>query len=117
MLAIPARSGGVTTAWTTPSWSASVTATRVSDWLNYDAVALAHAAMTATAPIVGEQLRSFWRVYPGVTRLDATASRDVFHRFTLSLTARNLLDVQRGEPDNLTVVPGRTITAGVRASF
>jgi iron complex outermembrane receptor protein len=117
MLAIPARSGGITTAWTTPSWSASVTATRVSDWLNYDAVALAHAAMTATAPIVGEQLRSFWRVYPGVTRLDATASRDVFHRFTLSLTARNLLDVQRGEPDNLTVVPGRTITAGVRASF
>jgi iron complex outermembrane receptor protein len=44
-------------------------------------------------------------------------SREVFQRFTLSLTARNLLDVQRGEPDNLTIVPGRTITAGVQATF
>jgi iron complex outermembrane recepter protein len=117
MLAIPARSGGLMTTWTRPSWSASISATRVSDWLNYDAIALSQAAMAATSPIVGEQLRSFWRLYPGVTRLDATISRDVFQRFTVALAARNLLDVQRGEPDNLTVVPGRTITAGVKASF
>jgi iron complex outermembrane receptor protein len=117
MLAVPARSGGLTTAWTTPAWSASLSATRVSDWLNYDAIALAEASATATAPIVGPPLRSFWRRYPGITRLDATMSREVFQRFTLSLTARNLLDVQRGEPDNLTIVPGRTITAGVQATF
>jgi iron complex outermembrane receptor protein len=117
MLGVPARSGGLTAAWTTPSWSASLTATRVADWVNYDALALAAAATTATSPIVGEQLRSFWRMYPGVTRIDVSASRDVFRGFTLVLTARNLLDVQRGEPDNLTVVPGRTITGGVSATF
>lgn len=117
MLAVPAQSGGLTTAWTTPRWAASITATRVSNWVNYDAVALAQASASATSPIVGEQLRSFWRLYPGVTRLDAMVSRDVLQRFTLSLAARNLLDVQRGEPDNLTVLPGRTISAGVKASF
>lgn len=117
MLAVPARSGGLTTAWTTPTWSASISATRVSDWMNYDALALAQASVAATSPIVGEQLRGYWRLYPGVTRLDATVSRDVFQRFTVSITARNLLDVQRGEPDNLTIVPGRTISAGVKASF
>jgi hypothetical protein len=35
----------------------------------------------------------------------------------LSLMADNLLDVRQGEPDNLTILPGRTISAGVRARF
>jgi iron complex outermembrane receptor protein len=117
MLGVPARSGGLTAAWTAARWTASVSATRVTDWLNYDAIALAMASSTASYPIVGGQLRSFWRQYPGVTRIDANASRDIFRRFTLMLAARNLLDVQRGEPDNLTVVPGRTISAGVTAKF
>jgi iron complex outermembrane receptor protein len=33
------------------------------------------------------------------------------------LTADNLLDRQRGEPDNLTIVPGRTLLLGLRAAF
>lgn len=117
MLAVPARSGGLTAAWKASTWSTSLTATRVSNWVNYDGIGLALASSTATSPIVGEQLRSFWRLYPGVTRLDASISRDAFQRFTLVLTARNLLDVQRGEPDDLTVVPGRSLTAGVAAKF
>jgi iron complex outermembrane receptor protein len=36
---------------------------------------------------------------------------------TVVLTGRNLLDAQRGEPDNVTVVPGRTLTAGLQAKF
>jgi iron complex outermembrane receptor protein len=83
--------------------------------VNYDAIALATSSVIA--PVVGEQLRSFWRPYAGVTRLDASLTRDVFRRLTLALTARNLLDVQRGEPDNLTVVPGRTLSAGVTTKF
>jgi iron complex outermembrane receptor protein len=117
MLGVPARSGGLTTTWTSSRWAASISATRVSDWVNYDALALATASATGTYPIVGEQLRSFWRKYPGVTRIDANASRDIFHRFTLVLAAHNLLDVQRGEPDNFTVVPGRTVSAGMSAKF
>jgi len=33
------------------------------------------------------------------------------------VTGTNLLDRQQGEPDNATVLPGRTVTAGVRATF
>src|SRR5437762_38318 len=96
-------------------WSASLTTTRATDWLNYDGLALAAAA--TTGPIVGQQLRQYWRSYPGVTRVDASATRRLFGGLTFVLTGRNLLDVQRGEPDNITVVPGRTITAGVQAKF
>jgi iron complex outermembrane receptor protein len=35
----------------------------------------------------------------------------------LNLTGENLLNYQRGEPDTMTIVPGRTITLGVRARF
>jgi hypothetical protein len=36
---------------------------------------------------------------------------------TLTLRGENLLDQQLGEPDNITVLPGRTISVGVRAAF
>ena len=115
MLGVPARTGGLTASWLAPRWSASITTTRATDWMNYDGLALAAAA--TTGPIVGQQLRQYWRSYPGVTRLDASATRRLFGGLTFVLTGRNLLDVQRGEPDNITVVPGRTITAGVQAKF
>jgi hypothetical protein len=37
--------------------------------------------------------------------------------FSVELSADNLLNYQRGEPDNITVVPGRTIMSGVRVKF
>lgn len=115
MLGVPARMGGLTASWQARHWSASVTTTRATDWVNYDAIALA--AASANGPIVGQQLRNFWRSYPGVTRVDASTSRQLFGGLTLVLTGRNLLDVQSGEPDNVTVVPGRTISVGVQARF
>jgi hypothetical protein len=33
------------------------------------------------------------------------------------LIGDNLLGVQQGEPDNATIVPGRTVTAGLKAKF
>ena len=36
---------------------------------------------------------------------------------TLLVTGENLLGGQLGEPDNATIRPGRTITAGLRAGF
>jgi hypothetical protein len=36
---------------------------------------------------------------------------------TLVATGSNLFNYQRGEPDNITVVPGRTITMGMKAEF
>jgi iron complex outermembrane receptor protein len=116
MLAVPSRTLGFTGAWTASRWSSSITLTRASDWINYDALALAAASATQ-APIVSTQLRDYWRVYPGVTRLDASVSRVLFRGIGAVFTGRNLFDLQRGEPDNLTVLPGRTLSAGLQAKF
>jgi iron complex outermembrane receptor protein len=86
------------------------------DWINYDGLALAAASVTQRQGLVG-QLRSYWLSYPGVTRADASISRQLFGGMSFVFTARNLLDVQRGEPDNITVLPGRTLSAGLQARF
>lgn len=98
------------------SWTVS----RANDWVNYDRLALAQAFATGDRPprdLIGAQLRGFWRDYQGVNRVRATFSYDLRRALALTLTGDNLLDHQVGEPDNVTVLPGRTITAGVRAKF
>ena len=115
MLGVPARTAGLTTTWTALRWSTSLTLARAEDWINYDALGLAM-TLPENRP-TGLQLRDYWRVYPGVTRLDASFTRQFFSGFSFVLTGRNLLDVQLGEPDNLTVLPGRTLSAGLDAKF
>lgn len=36
---------------------------------------------------------------------------------TFVVSAENLLNRQRGEPDNVTIIAGRTITTGLKVSF
>ena len=117
MLGVPSKMAGLTSAWTAPTWSASITVTRAAGWINYDGLALAAATTAVGHAIVSDSLRAYWRSYPGVTRLDATFARDLFTRFRFVAAGHNLLDAQRGEPDNLTVVPGRTLTVGLQARF
>jgi iron complex outermembrane receptor protein len=124
MLEVPARTFGLGAAWTAPRWSLSATAARASDWVNYDRLALA-TALAATrasdAPyydaFVGARLREFWRSYGGVTHVGVRASLRLGRSSALTLTGDNLLNRQLGEPDNVTVLPGRTVTLGVRAGF
>lgn len=119
-LEVPRRTLGVNAVWRRAGWSAALGAARASDWINYDRLALARDAAPGTASasdFVGARLRAYWRPYAGVTRLSASAARDVGRGLTLVLTGDNLLDRQQGEPDNATVLPGRTVTAGVRARF
>jgi outer membrane receptor protein involved in Fe transport len=116
MLGVPARSGGVTAAWAAVRWSSALTVARASNWIGYDGLALA-AASAAPQPITGVQLRDYWRTYPGVTRVDMVVTRQLVRALGLTISGRNLLDVQRGEPDDLTVLPGRTLTAGLTAKF
>ena len=54
---------------------------------------------------------------PEVTRLRASVSHDLTRALTLRFIGDNLLDRQRGEPDNVTIVPGRTLSFGVAARF
>ena len=100
--------------------STSLGLARAFDWTNYDRIALAQAYASSsrqTRELVGAQLRTFWRTYPGVTHLHGSAARDLTPAIAAVLSGDNLLDRQSGEPDNATVLPGRTVTFGIRARF
>jgi iron complex outermembrane receptor protein len=120
MLAVPARTVSLTAGWTRPGWYAGVTAYRASDWINYDRIGLAQVLVNANkagTQVPGAQLRTFWRKYDGNTHLRASLSRDLGRGITGFLTADNLFNYQIGEPDNITIIPGRTISFGLRATF
>lgn len=120
MLQVPARTASLNLAWTAPDWHAAITGSRALDWINYDELALAQAWTAENRParyLVGPLLRDYWRRYDGGLRLRASASRDVRPDLSLEISADNLLNYQRGEPDNITIVPGRTIMTGVRIKF
>ena len=104
MLEVPERTLSATGSYARGPWSASVTGSRAYDWVNYDRVALAAAVESADRlprDLIGPQLRSFWRVYPGVNRLRANVSYDLRRAVSLIVTGDNLLDHQFGEPDNV----------------
>jgi iron complex outermembrane receptor protein len=128
ILEVPARTLGLTAGWTAQRWSVSGTAARAADWINYDRLALADAVEDAlvvpsaagprapNAP-VGGQLRAFWRRYDGATRLGVRGSVRLWGSTAFTLSGDNLLNRQVGEPDNISVLPGRTLTAGLRTGF
>ena len=120
MLDVPTRTTSVSGTWTAARWLGSVTLSRAGDWTGYDRVAIANALTSGgldARDLVGDRLRSYWRDYSGVTRVRANITRDLFRGLSLVLTGDNLLGQQSGEPDNATVVPGRTVTAGIKAKF
>jgi iron complex outermembrane recepter protein len=120
MLEVPARMMGMSASMTQKRWSTSLSLSRASDWVNYDRIALASAFQNETHTLGefwGAQLRTYWRKYNGVTRLGGNFAYTLGRGLSLNLHGENLLDNQVGEPDNVTVVPGRTVTAGVRVNF
>jgi iron complex outermembrane receptor protein len=121
MLAVPAQTASLSASWAGAGWSTALTATRATDWINYDRVALARAYTSTDGgeqrAVTGWRLRNFWRTYDGDTHLRLSASRDVGRGLELLLVGDNLLGGQLGEPDNLTIRQGRTVTGGLRASF
>jgi iron complex outermembrane receptor protein len=120
MLEVPARTLGLDASWSTRRWSAAVGGARAFDWTNYDRLRLAEAYTNGAheaRELVGSPLRAYWRTYDGVTRLRASVARELTPGFAATLAGENLLDRQRGEPDDATVLPGRTLSLGVRARF
>ncbi len=115
-LEVPSRTMSLSTGWNSARWSASFGATRAVDWVNYDRVGLARAFASEDPDDhpTGATLRDYWQTYDGVTRLRASFSREIFRSLSFVAYGENLLNTQRGEPDNITIVPGRTITAGLR---
>jgi len=113
VLEVPRWTFGATANWRVAGWGAAVGASRAANWINYSRLSLS----AAGGNITGAGLRAYWRTYPGTTRLRADLTRDLSRGLSAVLTGENLLNYQRGEPDDVTTLPGRTITAGVRAHF
>jgi outer membrane receptor protein involved in Fe transport len=120
MLEIPKNTMGINASFSRTRWSTSLNVSRASNWINYDRIALASAFSNTAKPLddfVGLNLREYWKSYSGVTRLGGRAGFLIGRGMTFSVDGENLLNQQRGEPDNITVLPGRTISAGLRLSF
>ena len=121
MLAVPARTATLTAEWDGPEWSGALGVARAWDWINYDRLALARelAAADALPPdaLAGPRLREFWMGYDGSANLRASLSRRVRGGLWLTIVGENLLGEQLGEPDNVTVRAGRTLTLGIRSAF
>jgi iron complex outermembrane recepter protein len=120
VLAVPARTLGLTGTWTPGVWALQLSATSAQDWMNYDRLAIAQTYLNGGNPaweLTGSALRSYWVRYGDVTRVRASLARDVGRFFTVRLLGDNLLDRQRGEPDNITIVPGRSVSLGLSGRF
>ncbi len=119
MLDVPASTVSLSATWAARRWSVSSTATRAADWIGYDRTAIG-AAVVNTAPeydFGGPLLRRYWLQYDGVTRWRANASYRLRGDLSVLIGGENLLNVQRGAPDNATVTAGRTLSFGLRSMF
>ncbi|HEU4994990.1 MAG TPA: TonB-dependent receptor [Gemmatimonadaceae bacterium] len=120
MLAVPAKTLSGTIGYAHRGLQLSSTISRATDWVNYDRLAVAEAWLASGgdgSALSGSKLRTFWATYHGATRLRASASYDVWRGVSISATGDNLLNYQVGEPDTVTIVPGRTISLGLKARF
>jgi iron complex outermembrane receptor protein len=120
MLEVPARTFGMNAGYAKGRLSMSWRVSRASDWVNYDRLSLLSAFASENSEsgdFVGPELRSYWKQYSGVTRVGGRVGLTVSRGMSFMLDGENLLDEQRGEPDNITVLPGRTLSAGLRVRF
>jgi len=120
MLQVPSHTASLNLSWLGRRWYASVSGSRAFNWVNYDELALSEMFLNTMHPageMSGARLREYWRDYTGSLRVRATVSRDLFNRFAVELSGENLLGHQLNEPDNMTVLPGRTVMTGVRLKF
>ncbi|WP_373068124.1 TonB-dependent receptor [Gemmatimonas sp.] len=119
MLDVPASTVSLSAAWAARRWSLSSTATRAADWIGYDRNAIGEALANTTREydVGGPLLRRYWLNYSGVTRWRANASYKLRGDLSVLIGGENLLNVQRGAPDNATVTAGRTLSFGLRSLF
>ena len=119
MLDVPASTVSLSATWAARRWSVSSTATRAADWIGYDRTAIGEAVANTAHEydFGGPLLRRYWLHYGGVTRWRANASYRLRGDVSVLIGGENLLNVQRGAPDNATVTAGRTLSFGLRSLF
>lgn len=119
MLDVPARTFGLSAMYTANRWSATTMVTRATDWVGYDRVRIGNDVLDSTRSqtLNGGHLRTYWLNYGGVTRWRANFAYRVGGDWSMLVGGDNLLNVQRGAPDNATITAGRTLTLGLRSGF
>lgn len=119
MLDVPASTVSLSATWAARRWSVSSTATRAADWIGYDRTAIGEAVADTAHEydFGGPLLRRYWLQYGGVTRWRANVSYRLRGDVSVLIGGENLLNVQRGAPDNATVTAGRTLSFGLRSMF
>ena len=119
MLDVPARTASLSATWTASRWSMTSTFSRAADWMGYDRLGIGQALVETERErdLNGAMLRNYWLRYGGVSRLRGSFTYRLVRELSLQLNGENLLNVQRGAPDNATVTAGRTISFGLRTVF
>ncbi len=119
MLDVPLSTLSVSAAYTRGRLTLTSTATRASDWVGYDRNAIGAALLADGLPrdLDGPMMRRYWITYGGVTRWRATSAVRLRGDLSMVFTGDNLLNVQRGAPDNASVIAGRTLSLGFRTIF
>lgn len=121
MLDVPARTASLSASWSATRWTLTTGLTRADDWVGYDRLAIGRALSSAEPgkekDVWGARLRDYWTTYGGVTRVRASLTYRLVRGISAQFGGENLLNVQRGSPDNGTVTAGRTLTFGLRTTF
>ncbi len=119
MLDVPARTYSLAASWSNQRWGVTGMLTRAEDWVGYDRAAIGEALVDSNRAreLMGQQLRRYWLDYGGISRVRANVSYRLVRDWSLLFGGDNLLNVQRGAPDNATVTAGRTLTFGLRTGW
>lgn len=119
MLDVPLNTLSVSAAYATGRWTLTSTASRASNWVGYDRTAIGSALVADNAPrdLDGPMMRRYWVTYGGVTRWRGSVAFRLRGDLSLITSGDNLLNVQRGAPDNASVIAGRTLSLGLRTQF
>ncbi|MBY0488347.1 MAG: TonB-dependent receptor [Gemmatimonadaceae bacterium] len=119
MLDVPLNTLSFSAAYTRGRLTVTSTATHAANWVGYDRNAIGAALVADSLPrdLDGPLMRRYWTTYGGVTRWRGSTAFRLRGDLSMVLTGDNLLNVQRGAPDNASVIAGRTLSLGFRTLF
>jgi outer membrane receptor protein involved in Fe transport len=119
MLDVPTHTVGLSAAYLTGRWTLTSSASMALDWVGYDRAAIGAALLGESLPreLDGPLMRRYWRSYGSVTRWRGSAAYRLRDDLSMVFGGDNLLNVQRGAPDNASVIAGRTLSFGLRTQF
>ncbi|HCT58199.1 MAG TPA: hypothetical protein DGD08_13420 [Gemmatimonas aurantiaca] len=120
MFDVPANTISLSASYLVGRFTLATSATRAADWVGYDRARIGSELNGTGAggqSFEGGMLRNYWTQYEPLTRWRANVTYRLRGDLSIVTGGDNLLNVQRGAPDNATVTAGRTLTFGRRTIF